>query len=209
MQGTDDLGNRVNQLTVTDAAGAYDFPGLRPGTYARSLPTNPTGYLNWFDSKGNLAPIADSDKSNLIPGIAIGPGDVAAENDFGEVKPATPGGGGGGGTPVCTPMPSTIESVKRLGIHHQTTQFVLKFSAPLDPATATNVAHYQLLIAFRNGKFSKHSIALRSAIYDPINHMVTLIPACHLNIHFHYQLTVSGSRTIAAIRSSPVKTVNP
>lgn len=184
LQGTDDLGDTVSQLEVTDGNGAYDFPNLRPGTYSTALPTNPAGYINWFDTKGNIVPIPGSDQTNLIPGITIAPGDVAAENNFGEIKGGTPQG--------CSAMPSSIESVKRLGIHHQPTKFVLTFSAPLDPATATNIANYQLLIAFRDGKFSKHPLQFKSAIYDPTNNTVTLLPAGHLNIHFHYQLTVSG-----------------
>lgn len=184
LQGTDDLGNAVSQLEATDGTGAYDFPNLRPGTYSTALPTNPPGYINWFDSKGNIVAIPGSDKTNVIPGIKIGPGDLAAENDFGEITGGTPQG--------CTTMPSRIESVKRLGIHHQATKFVLTFSAPLDPAAATNLANYQLLIAFRDGTFSKHPLQFKSALYDAANNTVTLLPAGHLNIHFHYQLTVSG-----------------
>ena len=131
----------------------------------------------------------------MIPAIPVVENQTTPNNNFGEIKVTAPGGGTGGGPPVTPPCPTplpTIDSVKRLGIHHQKTQFVLTFNEALDPASATNLANYHLTVAFRNGRLARREVPLQSAVYNPILHTVTLTPVNQLNIHYHYQLTVSG-----------------
>jgi hypothetical protein len=82
--------------------------------------------------------------------------------------------------------------VDRVGIHQEPTRFVLRFSDTLDPSSASNVARYKLCVVFRNGHVSPRPILHGPAVYDPSADMVKLWPAHQLNIHFHYQLTVSG-----------------
>ena len=92
----------------------------------------------------------------------------------------------------CPLPPATVETVKRLGVHHHRTQFVLTFNEALDPTSAANLANYHLSVAFRNGRIARREIPLKSVVYNTILNTVTLDPAHQLNIHYHYQLTVSG-----------------
>ena len=188
LSGTNDQGNPVHAQTLTNSSGAYDFPGLRPGTYATSEPTQPAGYTDGLDTKGNVTPIPGSNTTDLIPGIVVGSGGVAPNNNFGEIKAGAPGGQ----TINCDLPPPAVQSVWRVGIHHQRHRFVLTFTQPLDPATATNPANYHLVYAFRDGKLGTHEIPIKSVAYDPATREVTITPVAQLNIHYHYQLTVSG-----------------
>jgi uncharacterized surface anchored protein len=189
LTGTNDEGPIAPEFTTTDASGAYSFDNLRPGTYAVTETEQPAGYKDGLDTRGNAVPISGSNKTDVIPGITIGFGQTAPDNNFGEIKQQPPGGNTGGGCPM---PPAEVESVHRIGIHHQTTQFVLTFNTALDPASAANLASYRLVVAFRDGRLARREVPLKSAVYNPANNTVTLTPVQDLNIHFHYQLTVSG-----------------
>ncbi len=216
LTGKNDLNQTVDQTLDTDANGAFDFINLRPGTYSLSEPTAPVGYSNGLATSGNQTPIPGSDQAPQITGITLTSGAVSPNNDFGKIKIATPGGslGGGGGTPIvtaaATPTPTPtptpartitasktpaapqVTTIDRLGIHHQATSIVVLFNSALDPASASGLENYHLAYLFRDGKVGP-SIPIRSAVYDPSNNSVTLTPEpAHLNIHYHYQLSISG-----------------
>ena len=112
---------------------------------------------------------------------------LAPDNDFGKLlKPGSPGG------QELGPPPEVVNDF-RPGIHHQTTTLVIQFDSVLDPASASNLANYRLVGALANGTFDGPPIPLRSAVYDPAAHSVTLTPESgHLNVFRHYQLSISG-----------------
>ena len=85
----------------------------------------------------------------------------------------------------------TVVSLVRLGYHAAPTALALRFSAPLDAATATNVRNYQLFEVLRGGH--RAAIRIRSAAYDPASQTVTLTPVRPLYLFGRYQLVVNGT----------------
>ena len=85
----------------------------------------------------------------------------------------------------------TVVSLERLGYHAGPTTLTLRFSAPLDAATATDVRNYQLFEVLRGGH--RVAIRIRSAAYDPTSRTVTLTPARRLYLFGQYQLVVNGT----------------
>ena len=204
LTGVNDLGPIAARNARTDANGAYNFGNLRPGTYTVTETQQPKNFADGLDTRGNVAPIPGSNKTDFIASIPVSASLTAPNNNFGEITVPAPGGQTGGGTPPapvpppvpppvpCPLPPATVETVKRLGVHHHRTQFVLTFNEALDPTSAANLANYHLSVAFRNGRIARREIPLKSVVYNPILNTVTLDPAHQLNIHYHYQLTVSG-----------------
>jgi len=88
LTGTDDLGAAVSVTTTTDAAGAYIFTDLRPGTYTVTE-TQPAGFLDGIDSVGSLGGTLGDDVISAIP---VAPGDTGTGYDFGELTGASVGG---------------------------------------------------------------------------------------------------------------------
>jgi fimbrial isopeptide formation D2 family protein len=76
LTGTDVAGNAVS-IDVTTATGAYNFTGLRAGTYTITQLGQPTGYLDGRDTAGTSS-----------PGAAFGGTGTLATDDRG--TPATP-----------------------------------------------------------------------------------------------------------------------
>ena len=68
---------------------------------------------------------------------------------------------------------------------------VLRFSALLDAATATDVHNYQLFQALLRGH--RAAIPIRSAAYDPASRTVTLTPARPLYLFGRDELVVNGT----------------
>ena len=72
LTGTDDLGHSVSLSQQTDGAGAYAFPGLRPGSYSLTKTTQPAGYTPGLDSIGTAGgQLAGTDQFlvNLAAGV--------------------------------------------------------------------------------------------------------------------------------------------
>ncbi len=191
LTGTNDLGSIAPETTTTAADGSYSFGDLRPGTYTVTQTAQPKGYTPGLTTRGDVTPIAGSDLTHAVPGIGVTEDETTPNNDFGELVVVPPPGGQT--TTPCVMTPPTIQNVQRFGLHEFPTSFVLTFNEKLDPASATNLANYKLVVAFRDGRLARRDIPLKSAVYNATNDTVTLTPVSeHLNIHYHYQLTVSG-----------------
>ena len=77
---------------------------------------------------------------------------------------------------------------------------VVSFSGALAPATAVNVANYLLIAprkAKKGGKRSGKPVALTSAVYDPVQHTVTLTPKGSVAKET-LQLTINATGTVDA-----------
>jgi hypothetical protein len=79
-----------------------------------------------------------------------------------------------------------VLAVARLGVHHQPTVVVLRFSQPLDPVRAANPANYRIM------NFKSRPVGIGSAVYDPAAQAVTLFPRQRINLHHPAQLLVIG-----------------
>ncbi|MFO0802292.1 MAG: SdrD B-like domain-containing protein [Gemmataceae bacterium] len=88
LSGTDALGNPVNQSTITDASGNYDFTGLAAGTYILTE-TQPAGWTDGAESTGTAGGTLVSPDS--ITSIPLGSGASASGYNFGEVGVAVTG----------------------------------------------------------------------------------------------------------------------
>jgi large repetitive protein len=87
-----------------------------------------------------------------------------------------------------TVPPPVVTSLQRFGYHRHPTTLVLGLSEPLDLASATNTANYQIV-----GPGGRH-IAVAGATYNDGTQTVTLAPARLLNIHRTYILTVIATQ---------------
>lgn len=85
LSGTDDKGNSVSKTTQTNAAGYYEFTGLRPGSYTVTE-TQPSSYLDGIVTPGSLGGTAGN---NMISGVPLGSGKQSLNNNFGELVPAS------------------------------------------------------------------------------------------------------------------------
>lgn len=94
--------------------------------------------------------------------------------------------------------PPQVVSVQRYGQRLVPTLLVLTFSEPLDPASAQKTSNYSIIAP--NGR----RIALKSAVYDPSAHTVTLVPAELLNLFRRYTLRVIGSNPGGVANSSGI-----
>ena len=91
LTGTNDLGAAVSASTVTDATGNYSFPGLRPGTYTVTEPTQPAATVNGITTPGTVAgtsvgaatPVATL--PSAISAIVLPLGGASIANNFGEI----------------------------------------------------------------------------------------------------------------------------
>ena len=81
MFGTDDHGQSVLILGLSQPDGSYSFGNLRPGTYAVTINT-PTGYL---DGKEAVGSAGGSLATRRINGIVLASNTSATANNFGEV----------------------------------------------------------------------------------------------------------------------------
>lgn len=89
LSGTDDLGNTVSLTTTTGAGGAYSFTNLRPGTYSVTETSQPSGYFDGQETRGNVTAIAGTGGGpDQITGITVVAGNNTANNNFGELAVA-------------------------------------------------------------------------------------------------------------------------
>jgi large repetitive protein len=88
LSGTDDLGASVSRNASTAADGSYSFSGLRPGTYAVTEPTQPSGTLNGRTVAGSTGGTATAVTTtpSAITGITLGIAQSSTANLFGEIQ---------------------------------------------------------------------------------------------------------------------------
>jgi hypothetical protein len=86
-------------------------------------------------------------------------------------------------TYLPTPCP-TMESIGRIGVHHQQTQLIVTFSGVVNPTLAEDPTNYSAIT--KTGQ----RIRIKSATYHPATNSVTLIPAIRLNVHLRFLLSV-------------------
>ena len=79
-----------------------------------------------------------------------------------------------GSEPVNVDVESTtVQDLVRLGYHDQPTRIVVAFSAALDPATASDLANYQLVAVYSRHHGVSAPIPIKvAAVYNPITHTV-------------------------------------
>ncbi len=82
LTGTDDTG-AVSQLITTDVNGAFEFTGLRPGTYSVSE-TQPAGLFDGLD-----ASTVGTVTNDLVSNIVLSSGDIVGDITFGELEAAS------------------------------------------------------------------------------------------------------------------------
>jgi len=87
LTGIDDLGQPVTQNTVTDSAGNFSFPAVRPGNYNLTQPNQPGGSLNGITTPGSAGgtPTAVVTTPSAMSGITLVSGQSAPGNLFGEL----------------------------------------------------------------------------------------------------------------------------
>lgn len=85
LSGTTDLGVIFPVSVATAADGSYSFPNLRPGTYTLAE-TQPFSYLDGKDTIGTPSGTAGNDQ---FAGIVLAVGANGANNNFGELRPAS------------------------------------------------------------------------------------------------------------------------
>src|SRR5206468_901837 len=78
----------VSVTTTTSASGAYSFANLRPGTYALTE-TQPSG---WLDGKDTIGTPGGTTGNDVFSNIGLNAGVNGANNNFGELPPASIGG---------------------------------------------------------------------------------------------------------------------
>jgi hypothetical protein len=174
LTGTDDSGTPVDIATQTDLKGAYHFLNLNPGVYTITQ-TVPEGLIASAVNQGT--PGTGTLGTSSIDDIHLAPMVNGQNNDFGDQG-----------------VQITVTSLNLYGIHEQPSRIVLKFSGPLDAASADNPANYSLLglgTVQQLGSATNYPIAISSAVYDPTSNTVTLSPTVHLNIHYHYLLQLA------------------
>ena len=89
LTGTDDLGNTVNLFVDTDANGYYEFTNLRPSNatgYTLTQTVLPAGFIDGQDTLGTPGGVA---ANNVFSGIVVTSGTSGANNNFGELIPAS------------------------------------------------------------------------------------------------------------------------
>ena len=182
LTGTDEFGRSVSSTLTTNSDGSYFFGGLYGGTYTVTEGASPANFHHGLTATNNIV-IPNSYGTGLIPNVALTDGVTLPNNNFAELltnSPQTP----------CGPL--YVTNVQRYGLHNQPTELVISFNEHLDPATATNLANYQIRRLTNRGVPYGPPIAIKSAVYNDTNHTVVLILAAPLNVHYPYQLTVNG-----------------
>ena len=86
LTGTNDLGAAVTATTTTNAAGFYEFTGLRAGSYTVTE-TQPAAYLDGKDTAGSTG--GSAAVSDVISNIVLTAGANSVNNNFGELPPAS------------------------------------------------------------------------------------------------------------------------
>ncbi len=95
---------------------------------------------------------------------------------------------------VVISTPPEVVRLQRIGGGARPTQIVLSFDEALDSGFADMTSNYVFRPVVRGRPLNKprQMIRVKSAVYDPANHTVTLRTAKRLNLNQVYQITVNG-----------------
>ena len=158
------------------------------------------------------SPAAINGNSVFFPGTPVGTAFVYPQGPFSDaghqfvVTPAP--------TPTPTP-PVTVIGVQDVeNQRHQVTQILVDLSGPVNAAQAENVATFRLAEANSQGSFTARNspvLRLRSAVFNPANDTVTLMPRKAFTLSRPVEVTINGTaggNTVALIRRSGV-TLDP
>ena len=198
LTGTDDLGNSITWTTTTDDNGAYRFDGLRPGIYTINE-TQPNNFDDGKDSQGT--PGNGVTGNDVFTGITLDQGVSGVDNNFGELtQNSNPGQMGN---------PPRVVSLELFGIHHQQSSVVVKIVGDVDPDQVSNLANYHLIALGKDQRLNTgddRNIPIRSVSFNPSTGELTIIPAYHLDFHYHYllQINVPASGTTQSLTYSEV-----
>lgn len=164
LSGTNDLGQAITAQATTDPQGRYLFGELRPGTYTATL----------------MASSLPADLRDLLGG-ATSPSLVA---------------------PLCGGVnydfiETCISVFPRIyGIHGVPNTIELSFGDAIDASRAQDPGNYLLVDLGADGLAGTRDdrqIPIRSAGYDPTNHVVQLSPSGLLGVQRSYALTVKAA----------------
>jgi hypothetical protein len=172
---TDLYGEAVTLPTVTAMpgdgsglpVGAYQFPGLLPGTYKIT-----EGGAAGFQPVGASVGIAGNGviSAQQIASIGLGPGSQAGGYNFGEKKPAVTFAAA---VPVGSPQPPLL---------------ILTFTGDVAASAAANPASYTLVLP--RGRRKPVRIPIRAIRYNAASQTAVLVPRHRLNRRARYQVTV-------------------
>ena len=168
------------------------------------LADGPTGAVTFFvDGVGYTTPLVPSADgltgTATFTTTALGPGlhgAIARYNGDANFAPSQSAEVVASVSPAApaAPAPRVVE-VLRFGYHAMPTALAVVFNTPLDPASALNLANYQLLGPHRL------PVPLASAALTADGTSVVLHPRGRLNVHWTYTLTVLGKPPVG-IRSA-------
>ncbi len=84
LTGTNDLGQKIDLSTTTDANGNYEFNGLRPGVYTVTRGASPL----FNNGSADVGTMGGAAQGLQINGVSLIGGESAAQYDFGQkIKP--------------------------------------------------------------------------------------------------------------------------
>ena len=175
LSGNDRDGNVIGRTTSTDASGLYQFLNLPAGTYSVTQTTQPAGLVEGTNTQGT--PGTGTVSGDSFQKITLDAGVIGENNDFGELGQAV-----------------AVTDLKMYGIHHQTTRIALTLDGPVDALAAGNPANYTLIALGKDqrlGSPTNHRPAIASVTYDESAGTITIQTVRHLNIHYHYLLSVN------------------
>jgi hypothetical protein len=128
---------------------------------------------------------ASAERSTVIPTMsATAAGSASAPNGNLQTFVQTAASGAVRIQYTYVPRCPTVESIGRIGLHHQRTLLIVRFNGPVNTTLAEETGNYSVIT--RKGK----RIPIVSAMYNPATNSVTLRPAVRLNVHHHFRLSV-------------------
>jgi hypothetical protein len=185
--------------TVTDPNGTTSGfsssltstpPPATSADLATTVTTGPAHGKLALNADGSFAYMPDPDFSG-VDGFTYVASDGRLSSDPTRVTIEVAAGSGTAGD-AAGPK---IVSLVRLGFHMQPTQYVLTFDEALAEVGTADLKNYRLTAPGKDGRLGTRddvTIALKSAIYDPVAHTIRLSPRKLVPIRQRYQLTVSG-----------------
>jgi sarcosine oxidase gamma subunit len=86
LTGTNDLGQSIDETTVSSPTGMYEFMGLRPGSYSVTA-APPAGYTS--DSTAGAGSLGGMAMMNMVSNVAISTDESGINYNFGYYKPVS------------------------------------------------------------------------------------------------------------------------